>query len=77
VGSVAVLHAAGGALCVENADPWLASLPDAAWDMVPPMRRPRHHWTGTPNTATVASTSSSHPPDWTVKISSDSSNPAF
>ncbi|MFF5279504.1 CobW family GTP-binding protein [Streptomyces sp. NPDC000133] len=31
--------AAGGALCVENVGPWLASLPDAAWDMVPPMRR--------------------------------------
>ncbi|MEV6329939.1 GTP-binding protein [Streptomyces sp. NPDC051909] len=31
--------AAGGALCVENAGPWLASLPDAAWDLVPPMRR--------------------------------------
>ncbi|MGY5035951.1 CobW family GTP-binding protein [Streptomyces sp. 900116325] len=31
--------AAGGALCVENAGPWLASLPDAAWDMVPSMRR--------------------------------------
>ncbi|MEU3788524.1 GTP-binding protein [Streptomyces fructofermentans] len=31
--------AAGGALCVENAGPWLASLPDAAWDMVPPIRR--------------------------------------
>ncbi|MFJ3933969.1 CobW family GTP-binding protein [Streptomyces sp. NPDC090029] len=31
--------AAGGALCVENTGPWLASLPDAAWDMVPPMRR--------------------------------------
>ncbi|MFI9076805.1 CobW family GTP-binding protein [Streptomyces sioyaensis] len=31
--------AAGGALCVENAGPWLASLPDAAWDMIPPMRR--------------------------------------
>ncbi|MGY4906182.1 CobW family GTP-binding protein [Streptomyces sp. 900116325] len=31
--------AAGSALCVENAGPWLASLPDAAWDMVPPMRR--------------------------------------
>jgi G3E family GTPase len=31
--------AAGGALCVENAGPWLASLPDAAWDMVPPVRR--------------------------------------
>ncbi|MEU4063114.1 GTP-binding protein [Streptomyces wedmorensis] len=31
--------AAGGALCVENAGPWLASLPDAAWEMEPPMRR--------------------------------------
>ncbi|MEV3990109.1 GTP-binding protein [Streptomyces sp. NPDC049837] len=31
--------AAGGALCVEPAGPWLASLPDAAWEMVPPMRR--------------------------------------
>lgn len=31
--------AAGGALCVENAGPWLASLPDAAWEMIPPMRR--------------------------------------
>lgn len=31
--------AAGGALCVENAGPWLASLPDAAWDLVDPMRR--------------------------------------
>ncbi|MFJ9823333.1 CobW family GTP-binding protein [Streptomyces sp. NPDC101160] len=31
--------AAGGALSVENAGPWLASLPDAAWEMVPPMRR--------------------------------------
>ncbi|WP_031082114.1 CobW family GTP-binding protein [Streptomyces sp. NRRL WC-3549] len=31
--------AAGGALCVENTGPWLASLPDAAWDMVPPFRR--------------------------------------
>lgn len=36
-----LLHwdAAGGALCVENAGPWLASLPDAAWEMVPPVRR--------------------------------------
>jgi G3E family GTPase len=36
-----LLHwdAAGGALCVETAGPWLASLPDAAWDMVPPVRR--------------------------------------
>ncbi|AXK37543.1 cobalamin biosynthesis protein CobW [Streptomyces armeniacus] len=31
--------AAGGALCVEAAGPWLASLPDAAWDMVAPARR--------------------------------------
>ncbi|WP_432140218.1 CobW family GTP-binding protein [Streptomyces sp. bgisy084] len=31
--------AAGGALCVENAGPWLAALPDAAWEMVPPARR--------------------------------------
>lgn len=37
----ALLHwdAAGGALCVESAGPWLASLPDAAWDLVPPVRR--------------------------------------
>ncbi len=36
-----LLHwdAAGGALCVEAAGPWLASLPDAAWDLVPPLRR--------------------------------------
>ncbi|WP_329622684.1 GTP-binding protein [Streptomyces sp. NBC_01255] len=32
-------EAAGGALCVESAGPWLASLPDAAWEMVPPVRR--------------------------------------
>lgn len=32
-------EAAGGALCVENAGPWLASLPDAAWEMVAPVRR--------------------------------------
>lgn len=31
--------AAGGALVVENAGPWLAALPDAAWEMVPAMRR--------------------------------------
>ncbi|MFI8962401.1 CobW family GTP-binding protein [Streptomyces sp. NPDC053493] len=31
--------AAGGALCVESAGPWLASLPDAAWELVPPARR--------------------------------------
>ncbi|MEU1305050.1 CobW family GTP-binding protein [Streptomyces shenzhenensis] len=36
-----LLHwdAAGGALCVESAGPWLAALPDAAWDMIPPVRR--------------------------------------
>ncbi|MFJ4694415.1 CobW family GTP-binding protein [Streptomyces sp. NPDC088766] len=36
-----LLHwdAAGGALCVESAGPWLASLPDAAWEMLPPVRR--------------------------------------
>ncbi|GHJ93429.1 cobalamin biosynthesis protein CobW [Streptomyces sp. NE5-10] len=32
-------EAAGGALCVESAGPWLASLPDAAWESVPPVRR--------------------------------------
>jgi G3E family GTPase len=32
-------EAAGGALCVENGGPWLGALPDAAWEMVPPMRR--------------------------------------
>ncbi|GAA2497822.1 GTP-binding protein [Streptomyces thermolineatus] len=31
--------AAGGALCVEDAGPWLASLPDAAWELVPATRR--------------------------------------
>jgi G3E family GTPase len=31
--------AAGGALCVEDCGPWLASLPDAAWEMVDPVRR--------------------------------------
>ncbi len=31
--------AAGGALCVENAGPWLAALPDAAWEMAPAVRR--------------------------------------
>lgn len=30
--------AAGGALCVESAGPWLAALPDAAWEMVPAER---------------------------------------
>ncbi|MEU3662238.1 GTP-binding protein [Streptomyces sp. NPDC032940] len=36
-----LLHwdAAGGALCVESAGPWMASLPDAAWELVPPVRR--------------------------------------
>jgi G3E family GTPase len=36
-----LLHwdAAGGALCVESTGPWLAALPDAAWEMVPPVRR--------------------------------------
>jgi G3E family GTPase len=36
-----LLHwdAAGGALCVESTGPWLASLPDAAWEMIPPVRR--------------------------------------
>ncbi|MEU9994270.1 GTP-binding protein [Streptomyces sp. NPDC050848] len=36
-----LLHwdAAGGALCVESVGPWLVSLPDAAWEMVPPVRR--------------------------------------
>nr|WP_104790752.1 GTP-binding protein [Streptomyces sp. QL37]PPQ61371.1 cobalamin biosynthesis protein CobW [Streptomyces sp. QL37] len=31
--------AAGGALRVENTGPWLASLPEAAWDLIPPFRR--------------------------------------
>ncbi|NED73738.1 cobalamin biosynthesis protein CobW, partial [Streptomyces sp. SID9944] len=31
--------AAGGALCVERAGPWLAALPDAAWEMVAAERR--------------------------------------
>ncbi|MEC4018219.1 CobW family GTP-binding protein [Streptomyces sp. H27-D2] len=30
--------AAGGALCVENSGPWLASLPEAAWELEPPTR---------------------------------------
>ncbi|MEU9701127.1 GTP-binding protein [Streptomyces sp. NPDC047981] len=36
-----LLHwdAAGGALCVEGVGPWLVSLPDAAWEMIPPVRR--------------------------------------
>lgn len=32
-------EAAGGALCVESAGPWLASLPDAAWELVSAERR--------------------------------------
>ncbi|MEU6311008.1 GTP-binding protein [Streptomyces sp. NPDC047014] len=32
-------EAAGGALCIENNGPWLAALPDAAWDLVPAVRR--------------------------------------
>ncbi|MCP9987085.1 GTP-binding protein [Streptomyces sudanensis] len=31
--------AAGGALCVESTGPWLAALPDAAWELEPPVRR--------------------------------------
>jgi G3E family GTPase len=31
--------AAGGALCVESHGPWLAALPEGAWDAVPPVRR--------------------------------------
>ncbi|MDT0545072.1 MULTISPECIES: CobW family GTP-binding protein [Streptomyces] len=31
--------AAGGALCVESAGPWMAALPAAAWEMVPAERR--------------------------------------
>ncbi|MFJ8000221.1 CobW family GTP-binding protein [Streptomyces sp. NPDC096310] len=31
--------AAGGALCVESTGPWLASLSDADWEGVPPLRR--------------------------------------
>lgn len=38
-GHAPALDAAGGALCVESVGPWLASLPDAAWDLVPPVRR--------------------------------------
>ncbi|MFF2314009.1 CobW family GTP-binding protein [Streptomyces albidoflavus] len=34
-----VWDCAGGALCVEEAGPWLAALPDAAWELVPPVRR--------------------------------------
>ncbi|MEU5518497.1 GTP-binding protein [Streptomyces griseoaurantiacus] len=37
--SLLAWDAAGGALCVENAGPWMASLPDAAWEMMPAERR--------------------------------------
>ncbi|MGW3968806.1 CobW family GTP-binding protein [Streptomyces ardesiacus] len=37
--SLLAWDAAGGALCVESAGPWMASLPDAAWEMVPAERR--------------------------------------
>lgn len=38
-GSLLSWDAAGGAVCVDNAGPWLAALPDAAWDLMPPVRR--------------------------------------
>ncbi|RKN42973.1 CobW family GTP-binding protein [Streptomyces hoynatensis] len=31
--------AAGGALSVDNAGPWLAALPESAWELVPPVRQ--------------------------------------
>ncbi|THA35490.1 cobalamin biosynthesis protein CobW [Streptomyces sp. A1277] len=37
--SLLAWEAAGGALCVENAGPWMASLPDAAWELMPAERR--------------------------------------
>jgi G3E family GTPase len=37
--SLLAWDAAGGALCVENAGPWMASLPDAAWETMPAERR--------------------------------------
>jgi G3E family GTPase len=37
--SLLAWDAAGGALCVEQAGPWMASLPDAAWDLMPAERR--------------------------------------
>ncbi|MFE9610895.1 GTP-binding protein [Streptomyces sp. NPDC006012] len=37
--SLLAWDAAGGALCVEHAGPWMASLPDAAWEMMPAERR--------------------------------------
>lgn len=68
--------AAGGALCVENAGPWLASLPDAAWDMVPRCAGRLPPWTGTPSTATAASTSSSPLPASTATAWHSCSSPA-
>ncbi|MFF2652960.1 GTP-binding protein [Streptomyces sp. NPDC058045] len=37
--SLLAWDAAGGALCVESAGPWMASLPDAAWELMPAERR--------------------------------------
>ncbi|MFE9249054.1 GTP-binding protein [Streptomyces sp. NPDC007088] len=37
--SLLAWEAAGGALCVEYAGPWMASLPDAAWELMPAERR--------------------------------------
>ncbi|WP_329160003.1 GTP-binding protein [Streptomyces sp. NBC_01717] len=37
--SLLAWDAAGGALCVESAGPWMAALPDAAWEMMPAERR--------------------------------------
>lgn len=60
--------AAGGALCVESAGPWLTALPEAAWEMVPADAASPPRWTGTPNTATAASTSPSPHPAWTATV---------
>ncbi|WP_069169231.1 GTP-binding protein [Streptomyces griseus] len=37
--SLLAWNAAGGALCVESAGPWMAALPDAAWELMPAERR--------------------------------------
>ncbi|GAA2631496.1 GTP-binding protein [Streptomyces axinellae] len=37
--SLLAWDAAGGALCVEDTGPWMAALPDAAWEMMPAERR--------------------------------------
>lgn len=37
--SLLAWDAAGGSLSVGDAGPWLAALPDAAWELVPPERR--------------------------------------